>query len=92
MKFSDLNFETKGVGLQARVNFPNGYGASVVIGLFSYGGSEGLYELGVMHNGELCYDTPITSDVVGWLSPSEVTEYLQQIEALPTAESGDATV
>jgi hypothetical protein len=88
MKFSDLKFEHKrnGTGLQARVEFPNGYGASVVIGPYSYGGDLGLYELGVTKHGVLCYDTPFTSDVIGHLSPDDVTEYLGKIESLPKAE------
>ena len=38
----------------------------------------------------LCYDTPVTSDVEGYLTPEKVTELLQQIEALPPS-THDAT-
>ena len=34
---------------------------------------------------ELTYDTPITSDVEGHLSESDVTDLLTRIEDLPTA-------
>lgn len=68
---------------RARHDFPNGYGVSVIIGRFSYGGDEGKYELAVFHDGCLCYNTPITDDVIGYLEPDEVTALLARIEALP---------
>lgn len=70
--------------------FPNGFGASVVCHEYSYGGDKGLYELGVIRftgprSGEwkLTYETPITSDVIGWLDQSQVDSLLEQIAALP---------
>lgn len=86
MKFEDLQFKKKVFGLpgiQAIVRFPNGYGASVIRGPYTYGGTEGLYELGVLHDGKLCYDSGLTSDVFGNLAPCQVTELLEQIELLP---------
>jgi hypothetical protein len=35
-----------------------------------------------LKNDNLCYDTPITSDVEGYLSEDEVTELLKQIQEL----------
>lgn len=63
-------------------NFPNGYSASVVCHSHSYGGEQGLFELGVMHGGELVYDTPVTSDVLGFLTFEKVGEALKAVEAL----------
>ncbi len=63
-------------------SFDNGYGASVVCNLGSYGASDGLFELAVLKNGEICYDTPITSDVLGWLNFDEVATLLKKIKAL----------
>ena len=84
MKFNELTFVNHGgISKQARVDFPNGYGASIVIGSFTYGGDAGLYELAVFKNGGICYDSGITSDVMGWLTPDEVESYLRKIEALP---------
>ena len=77
-----------GVGMGERhvVNLSNGYGASIVRGLYSYGGSEGLWELGVLGpEGRLTYATPITNDVLGWLTDEMVTDVLQRIADLPTA-------
>lgn len=87
MKFSDLEFKSSEftAGVQARVAFPNGYGASVIRGPYTYGGPEGLYELAVLQDGKLCYSTPITEDVIGHLTEAQVMELLQQIEALEPA-------
>lgn len=66
--------------------FENGYGASVIRGEYSYGGREGLYELavikGIASEWDLCYDTGITDDVIGHLTPEDVTSYLQRIKSL----------
>lgn len=87
--FSDLNFTPRShEGVAARIKFDNGYTASVVRGDHTYGGSEGLYELAVMYNGEIVYDTPITNDVVGWLTEGDVTEKLNEVASLPTREGG----
>lgn len=71
--------------------FDNGYGASVVQGPYTYGGPEGLYEIGVIvWEGEkygLTYDTPITNDVLGHVKPEDVRGYLDQIEALPEGKN-----
>ena len=84
--FDDLDFKdmenTYYGGVQARIQFPNGYGASVVRHQFSYGGPDGLYELAVTKDNNLCYDTPITNDVEGYLTPNDVTELLEQIQSL----------
>lgn len=63
--------------------FQNGYGASVLRSSYSFGGDRGLFELAVLKGGDICYNTPITNDVIGYLTADEVTEYLQQIEKLP---------
>ena len=86
-QFKDLEFQITDSfmnGKQARIRFDNGYGASVVSHKFSYGGSEGLYELAVLgKDGDLTYDTPVTNDVLGYLTDKEVTEYMEDIQALP---------
>jgi hypothetical protein len=88
-KFNDLVFETHSLGgKKARISFDNGYGASVICNSMSYGGPEGLYELAVLnHNGHIIYDTPITNDVLGWLSPNQVSETMLKIQSLPKKEN-----
>lgn len=73
----------KNSGIQKIYKFENGRGASVICHQYSYGGEEGLYELAVLdNNGELDYTTPITNDVVGWLTWEEVIELLREIKEL----------
>ena len=47
------------------------------------GGSEGLWEIAILdRQGEICYDTPITDDVIGWVEESAVSEILYAIHDL----------
>lgn len=86
--FSHLKFVDRGYGsVAARLKFPNGYGVSVVRGPATYGGSAGLYELAVMHGDAIVYDTPVTEDVLGWLSEGDVTERLNEVAGLPPRTS-----
>ena len=62
--------------------FPNNYGASVIKHYGSYGYEEDKFELAVLFNGQLTYDTPITDNVVGWLTNNEVLDYLEKIKKL----------
>ena len=86
--FSDLEFIDHPMGVEfggilSRVQFDNGYGASIVKGPMSYGGKDGLYELAVLDsNGDLTYETSVTSDVEGYLSEDDVTRLLEQIQNL----------
>jgi len=83
--FKDLEFKQHPLhdGIIARITFENEYGASVVRHEYSYGGKDGLYELAVLSNeGELTYDTPITNDVLGYLTDRDVTEVLIKIQQL----------
>ena len=84
MTFEDLKFKERqhSQGIQAIVEFENGYGASVVKGPYTYGGSNGLYELAVLRDGKICYSTDLTNDVLGFLTEAEVTTYLMGIEQL----------
>ena len=88
MKFTDLNFQTHpiGNGVQAKHFFDNGYGVSVVRFNGSYGSNEGLYEAAVLKvtddDWQITYDTPITSDVLGYQNEEDVDSLLLEIEKL----------
>lgn len=66
--------------------FANGYGASIVKHYGSYGGTQDYWELAVLHRENdvwnLCYDTHITYDVIGWLSEEEILNIVQEIQQL----------
>lgn len=82
--FKDLEFKPKthSPGYQAKIHFENGYGASVIFGGYSYGAPNTPYEIAVLKGDRICYDTPVTDDVIGWLDEDGVTEILEQIQNL----------
>ena len=92
MKKLNVSFEPADVepilgGVGYTFKFDNGYGASVICHMGSYGGKDGLWELAVLKKDEddeydLCYDTEITKDVIGHLSDADVDYYLQRISQL----------
>lgn len=67
-------------------HFKNGCIASVIHGPYSHGGPQGLYELTVLKKRrdywEINYRTPITDDVLGWLTARTVTKYLEEINRI----------
>lgn len=78
--------------------FDNGYGASVVkCHPMSYGWKSDLWELAVVRDSRyshiindrlwyIVYDTPITNDVIGYLTDDRVKVLLDKIKALPEKE------
>ena len=91
--FKDLDFQThpNANGLQATHFFPNGYGVSVVRfkagGIYgSYTNGESDWELAVLKGNKkkwsLTYNTPITEDVLGYLSEKDVTDTMKKIQSL----------
>jgi hypothetical protein len=93
------------LGFQAKKFFPNGYGVSIVpeVGNFANlksvvnGRSDTLgneeYEVAVLHkeNGywQLCYNSPITNDVIRHLSLEEVLKIVEQVGNLPPDVKGN---
>lgn len=86
---ADCTFEEKWNGTPHwNFYFPNGYGASVIND--GYGRESGLFELAVLDSdGNLCYTTEITDDVIGWLESVEVLELLRRIAKLPPTEKSE---
>ena len=83
-----LKYEENILGGPHKVfKFPNNYGASVVQNDYSYGGKKGLWEIAVIYfidvdQWDIDYSTPITSDVLGYLTDEEVCETLERIKNL----------
>ena len=83
LEFEQLNDAPYMVGKKSRTHFDNGYGVSVVSHTHSYGGRDGLYEVAVLDkDGLLTYETPVTSDVIGYLSEEDVTDVMKQVQEL----------
>jgi hypothetical protein len=85
MKVAELEHKQHQGGTRAVVTFENGYGASVVSNsMMSYTTPGCPYEIAVLdREGRLTYDTPITDDVLGYLTEDEANDILARIEALP---------
>ena len=76
-------------GYQMIIKFPNGYGASVINNIHSYTDNDNEFEIAVIKKTgpevddlKLCYDTPITDDVIGHLEEKEVIEYIYKVKDL----------
>jgi len=82
--FKDLKFTQPpfGNGIQARMSSPNNYGVSVVKIPGSYGYESGLYEVAILHDGDIVYDTGITSDVLGHQTKWDVTNVMKKVQEL----------
>lgn len=75
------------------LSFKNGYQASVITGKMFYSSDDEPYEVAVMRNDEIVYDTPITNDVLGYLTAHEVNDVLAKIEDLPVmAEAWESSL
>tara|TARA_A100001388_G_scaffold211719_1_gene162211 strand:- start:618 stop:929 length:312 start_codon:yes stop_codon:yes gene_type:complete len=80
-KFKDIKFkertEPRG-GIQAILNYGK-YNLSIVRDRYSYGGKEGLYEIGAFLNNTMIELPGITEEgdtVKGWLSEDDITGIL----------------
>ena len=85
-KYAELEQNPIKGGVQYIFKFDNGYGASVVCHRFSYGGSEGKWEIAAVRfeNGDwdIDYDTSVSANVIGWLDVDGVNDLLDQISTL----------
>ena len=91
--FVDETMYDNKVWSRSYMMFDNGYGVSVVRGPHSYGGQSGLYELAVLDdNGFITYGTHITDDVLGFLTPDDVTRHMIEIQELPIKEIEKQTI
>ena len=84
LEFTEMVNDYNVNGKRARMMFDNGYGVSVVQSDMTYGGKEGLYELGVLDNpkGSVVLYTSVTNDVLGWLTEDEVTKHMAEVQEL----------
>ena len=84
--FKDLEFKPhrwEPNSLQAVLNFDNDYGVSVLFGDYFYSNTSlNTYEVGILFEGHLCYTTPLTDDVIGYCTESEITEIMRKIQEL----------
>lgn len=87
--FNDLIFgqhinnnikETK----QARMQFDNGYGISVLLGGYGiYSNGIDTYEVAILYNDELCYDSGLCDNILTYQTQEQITELMEKIQLLP---------
>ena len=68
---------------QAVLEFPNGYGVSVLFGKAFYSNGIDTYELAVLHNGRIDYTTEVTDNVLAYITKEEVTAAMITLQKLP---------
>ena len=77
--FDDLKFNPHPLGMggvQALMEFDNGYGVSVVQTPHSYSIGPEEWEVAVLKKGRVCYDSGITDGVLGYQSKKEISEIM----------------
>lgn len=75
--FKDLEFKGD-ITKRARLNFPNGYGISVVYGSYTYS-DNGTYEVGILKDDCLYYETPLTNNVLGYQTPEQINKIIEEL-------------
>ena len=86
MKFEEIKFESTDVpnGVQALMQFGD-YELSIVKSDFSYGGKQGLYEIGVFKDNEMVSLPGITEEhdtVKGFLSEDNVVGIIKKMSSI----------
>lgn len=86
--FEDLHFTISRNTISAKEFFNNGYGISVVRSKVTFTSVDILnFEIAVLkgtcNSYGVCYNTPITDDVIGYLTPKEVSKVMKEIQELP---------
>jgi hypothetical protein len=89
--FDDIEFKThvSGDGVHGLIFFPGGYGLSVVRYRYPFGGGSYTsndiedYEVAIIKgrkgNWEICYDTKITNDVLGFQTKEDINNIIKHI-------------
>jgi hypothetical protein len=78
------------LGYRYKISFKGTpYGASIIKRVGSYGMENDDWELAVTYEGNLCFDSPITDDVLGWIDEEELLGILAQIRNLNNSPNGE---
>ena len=84
-QFKDLEFKNHPLSPNfhkcAKYTLDNGYGVSIINGSSAYCGND-TYEVAVLKDDEITYDTEFTDDVLGHQSPKDIDELLINLAKL----------
>jgi hypothetical protein len=67
--------------VRAYVDFDNGFYVSILNSIHSHGAID-EYEIAILDENGICYDTPLTNDVVGHLDKKGVEKWLKDVSEL----------
>lgn len=81
LTFEVINNEYIGIGLKVRKNFANNWGISAIMNKYSYGGTLLLWEVAVLDNNTISYSSPLTQDVMGYLTIAQVHEIARTVSS-----------
>lgn len=68
-------------GFHILVDYPNGFTASITKNSITSKNSD-LWEIAILYDNEICFDTPITDDVLPYLDDEKVLAYCNEIRNL----------
>ena len=74
---NDFEFRPHFQGFQAVAKFDNGFGVSVVPEV-----DQKHYEVAVLRDGKLCYDSGLTEDTERFLTVSDVHNFVHRVRSL----------
>lgn len=74
------NQRRAGMGYQHILDLNNGFKLSILKTPFSYGSNEGLFEIGLIRNGELVHHAPWDDQVKGFLSDADVFDWIERLK------------
>ena len=79
--FDNLQFIPHPLGGKwAILTLDNGYGISVVNGPLFYC-NETSFEVAILKNEQITYDTPLTNDVLGYQTQEDINNILKELES-----------
>ena len=83
--FKDLDFKPHSIrlsGEQATMNFDNKYGVSVISGPMFYTNISHPYEVAILYNDSITYNTSIANDALGYQTKAMVTNIMKKVQLL----------
>lgn len=82
--FKDLVFEniTTFTSSKSNIEFNNGYGVIVFNTPNTHMGKLGLYTLDIIKDGEVVIDIPTSINPIGYLTETEITEIMYELQKL----------
>ena len=81
-KSSQVTKEVFGNSKHAVMEFENGYSVSVIFGEQFYSNGIDTYEVAIIKDNHVCFDTPLTNNVLAYQNENEVTEIMRKVQEL----------